>query len=512
MSKKNYDDYENDMDFVEEKKKKPNKKQHKNHSSEKKAKSSNNNHKNNKVNKDFVAKKKKPKRSFKAKFFMFLTTILVIGCICVTAFLVCFYLGVFEEKVVDTEKPKDKSITSAFTEMITPTLPERTTFLIAGTDKDGSRTDTIMMGCYNSVLEELTIISIPRDTLVYVDDETYEQMNEYFPEPGQHGMKINALRHYGTKGDDPDAKDYYEPGMNHLRKWAENTAGTKIDYMAVVSFDAFTYIIDEIGGIEYDVPMRMYYRCDDLLIDLQPGLQTLNGEQAEGLVRFRHDYVNGDIGRVEQQQNFMKELIKQLANKDTILSKPVPFITAFFKYVDTDMSIADATKFVSVFKNFNAENVVTYTLPGDVGSLYGISGGWIMNENETAELFHEIFVQPSSEIKAEREAAAAKDQITAVNSSKFNDKDLEIQVLNGSYTNGIATKTLTELTSLGYKAMSVGDFTGQKTNNTRIYVKEDGMAQTLVDNFKDTEVIVDTNVDYTEKYDIVIVLGIGEGQ
>lgn len=488
-----YDDYENDIEKPVKKKSKKNKSQH-----------TNQKHSN--------VKSKKPKRSFKAKFFMVLTTLLVMCCIAVTAFLVCFYLGVFDEVYTD-KKDTNSSPISTFTDMITPSLPERTTFLITGVDEDGSRTDTIMAGCYNSELDELTIISIPRDTLVEVDDETYNQMNEYFPEPGQHGMKINALRHYGTQGDDSKADNYYDPGMGHLRKWVEDKAGVPIDYMAVVDFDAIVYLIDEIGGIEYDVPMRMYYKCDEgLLIDLQPGLQTLNGEQAEGLVRFRHDYINGDIGRVEQQQNFMKELIKQLANKDTILSKPIPFITAFFKYVDTDMSISDATKFVSVFKNFNAENVVTYTLPGDIGSLYGISGGWVINETETEELFNEVFRKPSSEIKAERDAAAAADQITAENATNFNDKELEIQVLNGSYTNGIATKALTELTALGYKAMSVGDFTGEKTNNTRIFVKEDGMAQSLVDNFPGCEIIVDTNVDYTEKYDIVIVLGIGDEQ
>lgn len=497
MSKSNYDDYDNDLIESNTKKKKaPNKNANKHPKSSAKKKHTNN------VN---IKNNKKYKRSGKAKFFMALTAILIIACIAVTAGIVCFYLGVFDQAQVSDVSNNNEE--SSIVDMITPKMPERTSFLIAGTDADATRTDTIMVGCYNSKLDELTLISIPRDTLVSVDDETYALMNEHYPEPGQKGMKINALYHYGTSTDEDD--DSRELGLSFLQNWVEEQTHTKLDYTAIISFDAFTYLIDAIGGIEYDVPMRMYYKCEDLMIDLQPGPQTLNGEQAEGLVRFRHDYINGDIGRVEQQQNFMKAMIKQLGNKDTIMKKPIPFIKTFFKYVKTDMSISDATKLVSVFKNFNADNVVTYTLPGTDGSLYGISGGWIMNETEAAELFNEVFTKPSSEILAEREAAANADTDNA-NTSKFNDKELEIQVLNGSYTDGLATKTLTDLTSLGYKAMSVGDYKEDKTNNTRIYVKEDGMGQSLVDNFPGCEIIVDTQRDLTEKYDIVIVLGIGD--
>lgn len=512
MSKRNFDDYEDDIFEVsdENEVKKSSRKNNKKSSSNKNSSKSTNssNVPKRRSNKNSKSGKKKPKRSAKAKFFMFLTGFLVVCCVAVTAAIVCFYLGVFEQPdSVQAETDKTDKKDGSIMDMIAPTLPERTTFLICGTDEDGTRTDTIMLGCYNSELEELTLMSVPRDTLVYVDDETYNKMNENFPEPGQHGMKINAIYHYGTSGDD-EGRDL---GLGMLRSYLEDVIGTDIDYTAIISFDAFQYLIDEIGGIEYNVPQRMYYSDpgQDLLIDLQPGLQTLTGEQAEGLVRFRSDYVNGDIGRVEVQQDFVKELIKQLANKDTILSKPIPFITAFFKYVETDISISDASKFVSVFKSFNPENVVTYTLPGDVGSLYDIPGGWVMNETETKELCNEIFSKPSSEIKAEREQAAQTDTDSSEN-TQFNDKELQIQVLNGSYTDGLATKTLTSLTSLGYNAMSAGNFAGDKTTNTRIFVKEDGMAQSLVDNFKDTEIIVDTDTIYTEKYDIVIVLGTDE--
>lgn len=498
MSNKDYDAYDEDIEVVDNKEHKTKKRPKKHHSE----------------NINHHPRRKKRKSSFKAKFCMFLTILFSICCIAITVVFVLAKTGIIEFE------RKDGTITTnpvaAITDYVMPTLPERTNFLIVGTDADGTRTDTIMVGCYNDELGELTIISIPRDTIVEVDDETYQKMREYYPEPGKKSMKINAIYHYGTSSNDED--DDREFGFDTLQKYIEdNIIGAEIDYRVKVDFEAFRYIIDEIGGIEYNVPQRMYYRCDvsplnpeGLLIDLQPGLQKLSGEQAEGLIRFRHDYVNGDIGRVEQQQNFMKELVKQLANADVILDNPTAFITAFYKYIETNISITDAGTFIQIFKKFDPEKVVTYTMPGNIGSLYDISGGWVLDEAEVSELCNEVFVKPSSQIIQEREALAAADEVTQANATKFNDKELEIQILNGSYANGVATKAMTELTSLGYNAMSVGEYTEEKTSNTRIFVKEDGMAQTLLDNFPGSEIIVDTNRELTEKYDIVIVIGTGE--
>ena len=321
-------------------------------------------------------------------------------------------------------------------------------------------------------------------------------MNEEFPEPGQHGMKINAIHHYGG--------DKY--GMELLENQLNTMLDTNIDFYVKVSFEAFDYLVDSIGGIEYNVPINMDYDDpgQDLAIHLKAGPQKLNGKQAEGLVRFRKGYDNQDIGRVETQQNFIKEFLKQVMNADTIFSNPSAYINTFFKYITTDLKITDAIKYINVLKQFDSNKVNTYTLPGEIGSMYGFVGGYVMDEEETNKLAYDIFSRPSNEIIAERESQ----QNAEANAGNYNDAELTIQVLNGGYANGMATKVKQELEGEGYNVSSIGTYSGEKVSKTRIYVKEDGMGQQLKKSFDGCEVVTDPTV--ASEYDIVVVIGTGE--
>jgi LCP family protein required for cell wall assembly len=438
-------------------------------------------------------KQPKKRRSLKAQFFIMLASILAVYCIGVMAYFAWTYFNadVDENGIITASDP-----IKALTGWTKPNLPERTNFIIAGTDEDGTRTDTIMLGCYNSTLEELSLISIPRDTLVEVSDEMYRKMRAEFPEPGQKGMKINAIYHYGGENN----------GMNFLKEYLEELYDIEIDNYVVVNFEGFDYLIDSIGGIEYDVPIDMDYDdpAQDLAIHLKKGVQQLNGKQAEGLVRFRKGYSNQDLGRIETQQNFMKVLMKKIVNADTIFSNPTAYMTTFFKYLKTDVTIADAVKYLAVVKDFNPSNVYVYTLPGDIGSNYGIKGGYVYYEDETAEQAYQIFKKPSSEIYEERKAQ----QSAAETGDTIDDHDLTIQVLNGGYTNGMASYIQKKLTFNEYNVVSIGTWNEAKSQKTRIYVKEDGMGQDLKECFSDAEVI--TDAEMTKDYDVVIVIGMGE--
>lgn len=443
-------------------------------------------------------KKQKKKRSLKAKFFMVLTLVLFVYCVGALGYF--GYQYYIEDSTVANADSGRENTGGILQNLIKPKLKERTVFAVFGTDEEGTRTDTIMVCCYNQPLDELTIISVPRDTLVEVSPEAFDLMQEEYPEPGQRGMKINAIYHYG-------AEKY---GIPLLKEELEEMIGVPIDYYCKVNFEAFNYLIDAIGGVQYNVPMRMYYQDpgQDLSIDLQPGLQTLNGEQAEGLVRFRYGYENADIGRVATQQDFVKELLKQLVNKDTFFKNASAYLKTFFKYVETDVKLTDAVKYMSVVKDFNTDNIYTYTMPGEVGSLYGISGGWIINETEADALCYDVFQKPVSEIEAERAAEAASGDGTAATAPTYDDKTLTIQVLNGGYTNGMASAVQTELLNAGYNVTSIGTYTGEKTNNTRIYVSTDGMGKEVQQLFTGSEIIVDNTV--ASDHDIVIVIGIDE--
>ena len=166
MSKNRYDDYD-DYDFEETPSRRRSRNSGRRKKKEKKAKV---------VKEKVKATKDKPnkpkkKRTLKAKFFMILAAVLGLYCVAVLGYFGWTYINDNPDDDGMVETPVTK-----ISEMVTPKLPERTTFLIVGVDDDGTRTDTIIVGCYNSVLGELNLISVPRDTLVRVDDDTFNKM------------------------------------------------------------------------------------------------------------------------------------------------------------------------------------------------------------------------------------------------------------------------------------------------------------------------------------------------
>ncbi len=237
-------------------------------------------------------------------------------------------------------------------------VPTNTNILIMATDEDGTRTDTIMLASFNKRDKSIKLLSVPRDTYVTVSDESLSLMQEEYPQPGTRNMKINAVHHYGGE----------KYGVRLIKSEVENLLGISVDYYVKVDFDAFRYIIDSVGGIDFYVPCDMRYTdpVQNLNIDLKEGQQHLNGEQAEHLLRFRSGYANADIGRISVQQDFMKAFISQTLSKGGIFTHPLVYINAMFKYdyVDTDFGFFDILSYIMLVGGIDIDNVETKTLPG----------------------------------------------------------------------------------------------------------------------------------------------------
>ena len=171
--------------------------------------------------------------------------------------------------------------------------------LILGVSEDISTplTDTIMVASYNPATQKATLLSIPRDTFVGTSKlraNSYDKINAIYQKDGAEGTlkKVNAL------------------------------TGLNLKYYVVISNNALVELVDEIGGVEFNVPIEMHYtsKRQGLYINLKKGKQKLNGEQAEGLVRFRKsnsnttypaEYGNDDFGRMRTQRDFIKAVAKQ---------------------------------------------------------------------------------------------------------------------------------------------------------------------------------------------------------
>jgi LCP family protein required for cell wall assembly len=268
----------------------------------------------------------------------------------------------------------------------TPKPDTKTNFLIVGEDKSGARTDVIIVGCFDSSTAQFDFVSIPRDTFIVLPEETIAEMEALKLTPPHSGkMKINEINAYGGK----------KYGMKYLRQYMEAFLSIDVDYEIELNLKAFDSVVDELGGVYFDVPKRGLYYSDpyqNLYISIPGGYQLLNGKQAEGLVRYRATYTNGDLDRINVQQEFMKALMKQVLDSDNIFTNTVDVIKGLMGKVHTDFGITDIPEYVGYIKDIKAENVRFHTLPGEAEYF---SGGWyfVQNEAEMRELVDDIFAE-----------------------------------------------------------------------------------------------------------------------
>ena len=161
--------------------------------------------------------------------------------------------------------------------------------------------------------------------------------------------------------------------------------------------------MDAIGGVDYDVPFRMEYHdpSQHLDIDLQPGMQHLTGKQTVEFLRWRHNndysqqYVNGDEGRVENQQKFLKELARQVLQVKNATKIP-KIAEAVSKNVKTDFTTGELIWMGKQALQIDNANLKFYTLPGYGAMSYAGSDPYkysffFPKEKETLELVNKYF-------------------------------------------------------------------------------------------------------------------------
>lgn len=429
--------------------------------------------------------RRKKKKSLAKRFFRIVFSILTLYFIGV----VCFFVYAFI-----TDKPSSNdSFVDKVVNKVAPKAPERTLSLIACTDEEEGRTDGIMLIDYNSVNNQISVVSIPRDTKVNIPPDMWEVMVKNEPliaydDPSF--KKINAIPNYGK-----------EQGMEFLEKYLEDLLDVEIDYYVHFKFEGFRYIVDSVGGIEFDVPMRMKYSdpMQDLYIDLQPGLQLLDGDKAEQLLRFRKNnnntgYSRGDLERVEVQQEFIKKFFEKIVSLDSITSNPKAYFTTLTQYTNTNFTITDALKYIGEIKEINVSNTQTYTLPCKTETISGKSFV-IVDEQEVKDFAYEIFKKPT----VNPEDIVYEDSF-----------DKSIQILNGSYKTGFASKTKELLEDNGYIIGNIGDSQDAKSEETKIYVATIGQGDDLQKFFTNSKIIVNPQKTQEFGYDITIILGTDE--
>lgn len=254
-----------------------------------------------------------------------------------------------------------KPIVDEDEETIEPNSKAPINILIIGTDErndEPTRSDTLILASLYPETKEVKMLPIPRDTRVSI--------------PSRKNLeRINHAYAYG--------------GPDLSKKTVEQFLGVTVDSYIKTNFQGFVGIIEILGGLTYNVEKRMYY--PDEGIDLQPGLQKLNGADALAYVRFRTDGL-GDIGRVERQQKFLNALIDNVASIKTVWKIP-DLIREISKNVQTDLSTKDILYLATKFSTISGSDVTSQKVPGTPEYIGGVSY-WIPDNNALEKILQEM--------------------------------------------------------------------------------------------------------------------------
>lgn len=253
-------------------------------------------------------------------------------------------------------------------------------FLFVAKDHVAENTDVIMVISFDTVNSGLSVLQIPRDTYIEYNGT---------------GRRINYL--YGAlhaEAKNAGEKDSINAALERFASVIEKNMCIEIDYHILIDLEGFNSIVDAIGGVEMYVPYDLHYSDPEqnLYINIDKGQQILDGDKAEQFVRFRSDFVEGDLGRVDAQKIFLSAFLRQLKSSFTLTTIPGLVSAAFECLVDTDIVIADAIFFAKNILSVDLENASFVTLPGYATRANVDSGAWyyVMARTDTLKVINEF--------------------------------------------------------------------------------------------------------------------------
>lgn len=226
-------------------------------------------------------------------------------------------------------------------------LPNKVNILVMGVDErsdDVGRSDTLFVVTVDTSTNQVALLSVPRDTRVRI--------------PGYGWDKINHAYAHG--------------GHKLSQRAVEDLLGISMDYYAIINFAAFNKIVDAVGGVTVDVEKRMYYEdpYDNLVIDLKPGKQQMDGRTAIKYVRYRDE--EGDIGRIERQQKFVKAMLNEVASP-FILPRIPGIIREVTDALQTDLTTAEMLNLAKLLNDAAKAGLKTEMVPGKPAYINDIS-------------------------------------------------------------------------------------------------------------------------------------------
>ncbi len=369
------------------------------------------------------------------------------------------------------------------------TLEGSINILLLGTDDGGYRSDVAMLVHYDTYSKSTSLFSVPRDYMITLSEEAQEQLNYYAP-----FIKFTEIMAYCKNAD-------MESPSSYITQVVEELLDVKIDHFVLVNLSAFRAAVDSLGGVEVYVPQRMRWNdaAQDLYIDLEPGVQLLTGEQAEGLVRFRKGYDGngyGDYGRMEVQQYFLTAYVKKLLRIENI-ARIDEIIEPLSEMVTTDASLADALILLNTVKDADFSKVNAHTLPGYDN----------MVENK-------YFYSPP--IPEELKRYFLETLVSDTTVKDGSSKGYKIEVYSAQYDTEATEQVVETLIQDGFDAEFMGVDPGPRSLKSKIIVPDSSLGEDLKEYLDISEIITEEPEEPEEdeegEVEKKIVLIVGEVQ
>lgn len=242
-----------------------------------------------------------------------------------------YYLFHSGKKAAENAYVKDSRTKSELRDESVQPLTDNISIMIVGIDdsekrsqgEGNSRSDALLVATLNNKDKSIKLVSIPRDSYVYIPTVGYKD-------------KITHAHAYG--------------GIDATRETVEGLLNVPIDYYFRVNFDAFIEIVDALGGVTVDVPYEINEldENDKRTVHLMPGTQEVNGREALALARTRHQ--DSDVERGKRQQMIL-EAIASKATSVTSFTKYDKVLAAVGNNMQTDMTFDEMKSLFAYLQN-----------------------------------------------------------------------------------------------------------------------------------------------------------------
>lgn len=298
--------------------------------------------------------------------------------------------------------------------------------------------DSMLLLRFDPQEEKVSVLSIPRDTRVYIE--------------GHGARKINHANEYGG------------PALAAAVA-SELLDGINIDRYVRVNVQGVEKLIDALGGVTVNVPKDMKYNdfSQHLYIDLKKGRQHLDGDKAMQFLRYRYDSY-GDISRVQRQQMLMRSAVEQTLKPATVIKIP-QILSVIQSHLDTNLTVKELMALTNFASKVDRANVRMMMLPGDFNSGDETVSYWLPKNKQISKLLVKHFDLPreGEEEGIDNDRYASLDAVPDINNPR-----IRISVQNTMKDREALQPALDTLRDAGYRRVSASKNWQEPLDTTRI--------------------------------------------